>query len=266
MFTAKEYVMPQTLDEAYKLLMARKNNYILGGCAWLRMGKRRINTAIDLSEAGLDFINETEDSIEIGAMTSYRTVETSEVLKVHFNGVLCDCIANIIGTQFRNTVTVGGSIYARFGFSDFLTPLLALDTYVVLYKEGVIPLSDFMYQPYKKDILAKIIIKKDSRHLSYQMLRNSHADFPIVNVAVSKSGSDYRVCIGARPAKAVTAPKTSEFLSHTNFENIESVTKKAGEIMAEEVKFMTNTKASAKYRQTIARTLLKRAVMEVGIC
>jgi len=266
MFTAKEYVMPQTLDEAYKLLMARKNNYILGGCAWLRMGKRRINTAVDLSEAGLDFINETKDSIEIGAMTSYHSVETSALLKAHFDGMLCDCVANIIGTQFRNTVTVGGSIFARFGFSDFLTPLLVLDTYVVLYKEGIVSLSDFMQQPYKKDILIKIMIKKDGRRLNYQMFRNSHADFPIVNVAVSRLEDEYKVSVGARPSKAVVANQTSIFLSNTHSDNLELASIEAGEIMANEIGFSTNTKASANYRETIAKVLLKRAVTEVSAC
>ena len=59
-------------------------------------------------------------------MTSYRSVETCDILKKYFNGVIADSVSSIIGTQFRNTVTVGGSVYGRFGFSDFLTPLLAL--------------------------------------------------------------------------------------------------------------------------------------------
>ena len=56
MFTAKEYAMPQNLEEAYKLLTSKKTNYILGGCAWLRMGNRRMTTAIYLSLCDLDFI------------------------------------------------------------------------------------------------------------------------------------------------------------------------------------------------------------------
>ena len=82
MFTAKDYAMPQTLDEAYKVLTARNTNHIVAGCAWLRMGNKRINTAVDLSEVGLDFIRDNGETIEIGAMTSYRSVETSSILKI----------------------------------------------------------------------------------------------------------------------------------------------------------------------------------------
>ena len=52
MFTIREYAMPETLDEAYTILKSRKGNQILGGCAWLRLGKKRINIAVDLTKYG----------------------------------------------------------------------------------------------------------------------------------------------------------------------------------------------------------------------
>ena len=184
--------MPETLDEAYTILKSRKGNQILGGCAWLRLGKKRINIAVDLTKCGLDYIREDDEQIEIGAMTSY------------------------IGTQFRNTVTVGGSVYGRFGFSDFLTPLLALDTSVVLYKRGSISLETFMTMPYEKEIIEKIVIKKDGRKSSYQMFRNSRGDFPILNLAASRTeAGQWIVTVGARGPKAIRAEKTAAFLSVT---------------------------------------------------
>ena len=133
-------------------------------------------------------------------MTSYRSVETCDILKKYFNGVIADSVSSIIGTQFRNTVTVGGSVYGRFGFSDFLTPLLALDTSVVLYKRGSISLETFMTMPYEKEIIEKIVIKKDGRKSSYQMFRNSRGDFPILNLAASRirSRDSGVVTVGAR--------------------------------------------------------------------
>lgn len=76
---------------------------------------------MNLTKCGLDYIREDDEQIEIGAMTSYRSVETCDILKKYFNGVIADSVSSIIGTQFRNTVTVGGSVYGRFwffGFSD----------------------------------------------------------------------------------------------------------------------------------------------------
>jgi len=266
MFTAKEYVIPANIDEAYKALMARNTNYIVGGCAWLRLGNRRMTTAVDLSACGLDFIRETEDAVEIGAMTSYRTVETSPVLRALFGGCVARCVEPIIGTQFRNTVTVGGSVFGRFGFSDFLTPLLALDTYVVLYKAGAVPLSEFMNMSYRaKDIIVRIVIKKNGAKASYQHFRNSQSDFPVVNLALSKTGEKCVVTVGARSAKAMVAEMTSEYLSGADWSDEEALIEKAQSLI-EEVPFTSNMRASAEYRRHICKVLLKRAIREVAAC
>lgn len=265
MFTAKDYALPQTLDEAWETLIGRKTNHIVAGCAWLRMGSKRINTAVDLSNLGLDFINDTGDTIEIGAMTSYRSVEASPLLQANFGGILSKAVAPIIGVQFRNTVTVGGSVYSRFGFSDFLTPLMVTDATVQLHKGGDVPLAEFMDMPYKKDILVKIILRKEPMKASYQMLRNAEADFPIVNLAVSRVDGNYRVAVGARPQKAVTATKTAAFLTGASVLDEETVAK-AAQLLVEEIPFGSNMRASAQYRAKIAKVLLKRALKEVQGC
>ena len=45
-----------------------------------------------------------------------------------------NAVKDIVGVQFRNMATIGGSIWGRFGFSDVLTVFLAMDSYVELYK------------------------------------------------------------------------------------------------------------------------------------
>lgn len=273
MFTIREYAMPETLDEAWTILKSRKGNQILGGCAWLRLGKKRINIAVDLSKCGLDYIREDDEKIEIGAMTSYRSVETSDILKSNFNGVIADCVSSIIGTQFRNTVTVGGSVYGRFGFSDFLTPLLALDTTVVLYKLGSIPLAEYMQMPYEKDIIEKIVIRKDGRKASYQMFRNSRADFPTLNLAASKDADgQYTITVGARGPRAVKAVRTATFLTDklaggpADTAAMKAILAEAGDILTEEVAFTDNMRASAGYRRLLSRVLLEKGILEVEAC
>ena len=72
MFTLLDLVQPETLEEAYKTLIAKRNNLVLGGSAFLRLGSKRIGTAIDLSKLNLNYIEEHDDHIEIGAMTTFR--------------------------------------------------------------------------------------------------------------------------------------------------------------------------------------------------
>ncbi|MEQ8155549.1 MAG: FAD binding domain-containing protein [Clostridiaceae bacterium] len=264
MFTLVEFFQPETLKEAYEKLTVRKTNTILGGCAYLKMGNKKIGTGIDLSKLNLDYINNSEDYIEIGASTTFREIETSELLNTAFNGVLNESVKDIIGVQFRNIVTAGASVYSKYGFSDFITALLSLDTEVELYKSGKLPLGEFLVKPYEKDILTKIYIKKNRRKAVYKSLRNSKSDYAILCAAVSKLDNDFRIVVGARPACASVASEASKLLSSESFS--EELLDKALEKMASELVFGTNMRASGEYRQSISKVLVKRAVMEVLQC
>ena len=127
MITIKDYVRVKSLEEAWQLNQNRMNR-ILGGMLWMRLGNGMVNTAIDLSELGLDFIKENEEEFSIGAMASLRDLEVHEGLNRYSNDAVKNAVKDIVGVQFRNMATVGGSIWGRFGISDVLTVFLALDT------------------------------------------------------------------------------------------------------------------------------------------
>lgn len=264
MFTLMELVQPQSLEEAYEILMKRKNNVVIGGSAFLRMGTKRIGTGIDLSNLNLNLIEETPDYIEIGAMTTLRDLEVSPILNKYFDRVLPNAVRDIIGVQFRNVVTVGGSVFSKYGFSDLIVALLALETEVELYNGGRMPLEEFLNRKYEKDILVKLYIKKNNANAIYKCMRNSRSDYPILNLAVSKDDNNFKICVGARPQRATVAVKASEFLSNNpiNEENII----KASEIACEELIFGSNMRASKEYRKAVCKSLVKNALMEVSSC
>ncbi len=137
MLTIKNYVKVKSLEEAYELNQ-KKSNRVIGGMLWLRLSDLRVQTAIDLSGLGLDQIEETEEAFSIGCMTTLRQLELHGGLDCYTGGALRESLRHIVGVQFRNLATVGGSIYGRFGFSDVLTMFLVLDTYVELYRGGIL--------------------------------------------------------------------------------------------------------------------------------
>lgn len=282
MFTLRDIVQPETLEEAYELLLKQRSNTILGGCAFLRLGSKRIGIGIDLSKLNLNQITEREGFIEIGAMTSFRDLETNPLLKESFDGILPKAVGNIIGVQFRNGVTVGGSVFSKYGFSDLIAALLALDTEVDLYKAGRMPLSEFLQRPLEKDILTHIRIRKEKRKASYQDLRISASDFPVLTVAVSCAGEAWRIAVGARPRTAQLALKASEQLSYA-LTQVESETQLGAKVegahketndaldaildqVIEELSFGTNTRGTAEYRKAITKVLVKRGITEVLAC
>ena len=159
MITIQKYVRPQSLEEAWQLNQ-NKRSRILGGMLWLRLGKGTVTTAIDLCDLGLDTIEETPEQFSIGAMATLRQLELHEGLNEYSRGAVANAVKDIVGVQFRNMATVGGSIWGRFGFSDVLTVFLAMDTYVELYKGGIVPLEQFNNMEKDNDILVRLIVKK----------------------------------------------------------------------------------------------------------
>lgn len=264
MFTINHIVQPETLEESYSILTSRKNNVVIGGCAFLRMGSKRICTAVELSRLNLNHIEESEYYIEIGASVTFRELETNSLINSYFNGILRESVRNIIGVQFRNVVTAGAAVFSKYGFSDLNTALLALDTDVELYRGGRMPLQEFLSKPYEKDILTKIYIRKNSRNAVYTSIRNSSSDYPILNTAVSVLEGSWRVVIGARPMGAKIASKSSMLLTREPLG--EKLIEEAAEIASEELTYGSNMRGSDEYRKALSKVLVKRAVKEVLKC
>lgn len=264
MFTILNLVQSDNLAEAYQTLSDKPNNTILGGCAFLKMGKKRITTGIDLTNLKLNYIQEKDGFIEIGAMTSLRDLETHPLLKEHYNGVLPQSVRDIIGVQFRNGVTVGASVYSKYGFSDLITALLCLDTEVELFKAGRMPLVDFLARPKEKDILVRLWIKKTMRQATYLSFRSSASDYAVLNVAVSKLDNQWTIAVGARPSKAAIAVSASAMLSQEV--PILEITEEVAQKVSEELSFGTNTRGTATYRKALCKALVKRGIMEVLAC
>ena len=228
----------------------------------MRMESKSIPTDIDLSDLGLDKIKETEDTLEIGSMCTLRQIELEPKLQAYLGGILSECVKPIVGVQFRNSATVGGSVYSRFGFSDVLTALLACETTVVLYQQGEVPLATFMKQPYEKDIVLKLVVKKEEGKGICLTERMSATDLPILTVAASKTEEGYRIVVGSRPSRAALATKAIVYAN--SCESMDEMAKeKIASLVIEELKFETNMRGSKAYREHLAKVLVKRALTQM---
>lgn len=256
----KEYFKPSHLDEAYELLQQKKG-VIIGGGAFLHLGKRDIEAAVDISGLGLDYIKEDGGYIRIGAMATLREIENSSLLQQKFDGILSKTAAIIMGVQIRNMATIGGCVAGKYAFSDLLTSLLALDAEVILYKNGTMSLEKFMGEKIAKDLLVEIIIKDEKKKASYKNVRNTSTDFSILNAAAANCGSSIRIIVGARPGVAMVAAKASEYISKASLNEESAIY--ASEIASQELEFGSDLRGSAEYRKEICKALVKRCIMEV---
>ncbi len=253
LISIQEYRFAESLDEALALLDAGKRNRVIGGGMWLRLGHAGVRTAIDLSRLGLDKIEDAEGEVSIGAMASLRDVETAPCLRELFGGVLSESVKPIVGVQFRNMATVGASVYSRYGFSDLLTALLALDAAVVLHRAGEMPLDEFLRNPpEKRDILTAVHIRKDGRRAAYRSFRRSKTDFGVLNVCMSVSTEgDWRLSVGARPGRATRCPEAEALLAAGDGAG-------AAKAAAENLTYGSSLRGSADYRRHLAEVLTLR--------
>lgn len=259
MFRAKEYVKAESLKEAYALNQKR-SSVVIGGMMWLKMEDVYKVTAIDLSKLGLDGIEEDEDAFRIGCMCSLRKLELHEGLNQYFGGVFKECTRWIVGTQFRNGATVGGSVFGRYGFSDILTCLMMLDTYVELYAGGIVPLKEFAEMKYDRDILVRVIIKKDGRRAAYATQRRSKTDFPLIACGVAKKDGEFYVSVGARPQRAKLAVVTEG--GENRSEGTDRYSQLAREAV-EQLEFYDNMRGSGEYRRRLAEIYVRRLMEQL---
>lgn len=261
MFSFSKFYIASNLQEAYDELLKNKKNIILGGTSYLRMENNSYNTAIDLSNLALDYIKEENEFVHIGAMTSFRAIETSPIINSLFSGVLSNSVKDIIGVQFRNNVTVGATVFSKYGFSDLIPALLSMETTVVLFKEGEISLEEYLKREGRtRDILVEIKIKKAIGKGSFQSVRKSKTDYAITNTAVTKSESGFRIAVGVRPGRAVLAYKAMEILNSNEIS--QELIDRAYEAL-DEIKYSSNMRGSGEYRSAISKVLVKKAIMEV---
>lgn len=292
MLNIQTYKKVESLDEAYEL-NKKKANRIIGGMMWMRMGETRIQTAIDLSGLGLDTIEENQQEFKIGCMTTLRQLEQHEGFNKYTCNMAKESLRHIVGVQFRNMATVGGSIYGRYGFSDVLTLFLALDTYVELYKGGIVPLEEFAGSAYDNDIIVAIIVKKHDVNVFYEAVRITQTDLPVLTCCAARDLKDNscNVVIGARPGRALRVKDTHNILSkivsrNDNIsndivcnkdekENIENNTSadidineridKFAKYAKETVPTQSNMRGSAEYRSHLTEVLVKRALEQLFI-
>lgn len=262
MYVIRNYVRPQTLEEAAELNRKRSTTLLAGGI-WLHMGDKRIATAADLTGLGLEQIERTDDEYRIGAMASLRELEIHPELNKRFHHVFRDALEGIVGVQLRNAATVGGSVWGRFGFSDVVAVFLTLHADVELYSRGRVSLDEFIdHERRDRDILTAVVLKDRPVAAAFNSFRLEAADIPALNVGVSyEPDRGLRVVVGGRPglARPIDDPDWHPVPEKTTDEAIAAYAKEAAAAFV----YGSNLRGSAEYRQHLAAVLIKRLMKEV---
>ena len=255
---AENYYRATSLEDAYKKLNENPKNAIVAGGLWMKKTGLQYATLIDLADLKLDQIKEVKDEIHVGAMVSLRDFETNPAINRLFSGATAFAVREVMGPAFRNSATIGGSIFSRYPFSDVITGLLPLNVTLRFYPEQEMSLEEWLsYKGKLNAILEEIIIKKEEGKGYFKKVKMTALDFPMVNIAVAKRGGKNYIAVGSRPAAAALAKKAMEEADKGNYEE-------AGRLAAEELSYLDSSNVSKEYREDVARVYVRRGLEEVN--
>jgi carbon-monoxide dehydrogenase medium subunit len=278
-----EYVAPKTVKEALGLLDKYRDHYkiIAGGQSLLimmRQGLIQPEHLIDIKGLSeLDYIKfDAKKGLRIGALTTHRTIEKSPVIKKSF-GVLAEMENRLASIQTRNWGSIGGNLCHGDPAGDPAPVLIALNSTLTIAStsgERNMLVEDFFLDYFETalehgELLSGIQIppipsNAGAAYTKFNVIEN---DMATVGVAVSitlasKGGhcEDVRIALANAAPKPMRAKQAEELLRGKKI--TDHLLKEAGEIASTEADPISDTHASAEYRQELLKVLVNRVGKE----
>ena len=268
---------PKNLEEALALQKQTGADYIAGGTfsmVEINSGRYFPENLIDLSLCNALYgIKEYEDTVEIGAFTTFTDIEKSEVLNRLFPA-LVKAAAEVGGPQVRNRGTIGGNVCAASPAADAVPPLMALNAAAVvtgINGERTLPLSEMFLAPKKTcltkdEILTAVRIPKENTKSGFIKIgkRNALA-VSCANMAVALRAEqgcikNIRIAVGSCAPTPRLCAKTAEALpGGYSAEKLNA----AKEILLTEISPIDDRWATAEYRRLVVCNMLENLVEEL---
>jgi carbon-monoxide dehydrogenase medium subunit len=274
-----EYTVAASLGEAVSLLQKHgdRAKLLAGGHSLIPMMKLRLAAPQLLIDIGrlseLTYIQEDAGEIRIGALTTHRAIETSDLL-LRRCGTLVDAAGTIGDVQVRNKGTIGGSIAHADPAADYPASLLALNaTIIALGPKGerAIPAAQFFVDMLTTALQPNEIVREirfnptaGRTGTAYLKMAQKASGFAICGAAavvtLDNSGAIASCAVGItgvanrafranQTEKMLTGEKPTAALLHS------ACAKAADGVMA-----LEDIHASAEYRLDLARIYARRAV------
>ena len=269
-----EYSSPATLQEALGLLAGGSAKVLAGGMSLIPLMKLRLAApehVVDMSRVpGLAFIQQAQDGIHVGAMTTHYQIESSPVLRSGCP-LLAETASHIGDVQVRNMGTIGGSVAHSDPAADYPAALFALEARVRLASaqgERTLAIGDFLVDTFTTalepgEIVVEIIVPVESGRagVSYQKMQQPASGFAIVGAAArverSNGGIGFvRVGVTGLASKAYRAANVESILQSTGDVD------QAAAVVADGVEANSDLSASAGYRRHMARVYTARALRQ----
>lgn len=279
---AMEYLVPKTLNETLILLKKwkDKSKLIAGGTnviPGMRAKTLKPEILIDISHLkNLSYIKEEKKRIRIGGLTTISELASSKIVQDHAP-ILTEAANQLGNPLVRNRATIAGNLADASPAADTAVPLLALEAMIITERNGgkrEIPIDQFFLGPnqtvLKPDEMIREIVfpKPDPKSkMAYIKLglRNAMA-ISVVSIAIlmereREECKKVRIALGAVAPKPIRAYGVEAIL--TNKKIMMELVAACCEKVGREMNTISDIRASAEYRRSMASVLLKRVLHQM---
>jgi carbon-monoxide dehydrogenase medium subunit len=265
--TTFDYVEVDSADAAVAALAEHGTDakLLAGGHSLIPLMRFRLSAPAVLIDIGrvsdLSYIRDAGGHIAVGALTTHRAVETSEVLRAEVP-LLAHVAAQIGDPSVRHRGTIGGSLAHGDPASDLPAALLALGGSVVVRGPGgerEIAASDFFTSFLETalapdEVLTEVRVPKSAgAPWDFQKFNRRAQDWAIVGVAVSL-GATPRVALINMASTPIRASAVEAALASG------ASAADAAAVAADGMHPPEDLNADADFRNHLARVLVERAI------
>lgn len=276
-----DMAFPETISEACRMLEENPGSQVIaGGTAMTVVMKQGVFAPeMLINIRGLAdehaYVEADDEEIHIGALTTLRDVERSDVVGEHLP-VVVECLEEIAGVRVRNSATLGGHLAHADVHLDLPPVLAGYDAEVVIADgtdERRISVEELMQGYYETDLddtelIREIVVPKPDPETHGTYLKHryfSEVDWPCVGVAAfarpDGGGPDVSVLLNSVSHKPILRlDGVNEVLEGSlTDERIGEVADEA----REQVSPSDDLRGSAAYKERMAGVFTKRALREL---
>ena len=252
-----------SLDEALGILSQESRTPIAGATdvyVALNYGTTGVRQFLDIWALDeLRTISKRDDTLVIGALTSYTSLIESHLVAEHVP-MLAEASRLVGGVQIQNRGTLGGNVANGSPAADGVPVLAAVDAVIVLRSvdgERRVSINEY-YTGYRKTVMRPdelIVAIEIAPVVGKQWFRKvgTRAAQAISKVVMAAVRSDSpKIAFGSVAATIVRVPETEKALAAGK--SIDE----AVEILGRELKPIDDVRSTADYRRRVSMNLLKR--------
>ncbi len=255
----RSYARPTDLDSAVDLLRegGRGTRLMAGGSDLVLSGSNEITGLVDLGGLGLDYVEERDGAVAIGAMTTLTDLLESPAAAAYLDGVVPEMLRRVGSPLLRNVATVGGNLVRKQPWSDVIPLFRALGASFTLFdgEERTGSINDLYAEAahLKGSILTEVVLPRQPAGVAgaFWKFTRSAVDVAALNCAAliqTENGTCIRarIFVGATPRLAAAVPSAEAALVGTDLST--AAVAAAARAAADDVSTGDDLRATAAYR------------------